>query len=118
MICHYSITARKHAKKTAKVTESDYERLLAHLGTYLQNHTFEMDKTKSHVHMHGILGLPKGFLRKKLCLEGYNLRMDPIYDFQGWEKYIQKDQKLQERVSMCLFAASSDARAASAEKEA
>lgn len=110
MIVHFAVTARKHAKKTAPVTESDYERLLAHLGTLLQHHTFENDKNKPHVHMHGILGLPKGYLRKKLTLEGYNLKIEPIYDFQGWEKYIHKDQSLQERVSMCLFAAQSDAR--------
>lgn len=55
----------------------------------------ELD-SKGKLHYHGILYLDKGFFRKRLCVKGYHIKLDELYDRAGWIKYILKDQKKEE----------------------
>jgi len=48
--------------------------------------------SKGKLHYHGIVSIPKKCFRKNLCLTGLHLKMKPIYDEEGWERYYKKDQ--------------------------
>jgi len=88
----YAVTYRKHAKKADSVGENDFKSLLEHLGKRLATHCFEKDKGKDHVHMHGVIKIPIGFFRKKLVLEGFNMKIKLITDMKGWLRYLAKDR--------------------------
>ena len=90
----YTITIRKHAKKNEKVTDSDFEPILNHIGDRLKYHVFENDKSKPHRHVHGVLQISKSekFLKSSLCIKGFHTKCDKIYDLEGWLVYCEKDQ--------------------------
>lgn len=44
-------------------------------------------------HIHGILILPKGFFRKKLCPKGFHIKLEYMYDEVRWLRYIRKDRQ-------------------------
>lgn len=46
------------------------------------------------LHVHGIIQIPKGFYRKRLCLQGLHIKLEELYDPEGWIRYIRKDQKV------------------------
>lgn len=58
----------------------------------VQEYYGELD-SKGRLHFHGIISIPKGFYRKKLCMPGLHLDLEEIYDLKGWVKYIKKDLK-------------------------
>lgn len=99
---NWAITVRKHATKTTQVTEEDYDSYLAHVSPYLTFHTFEKDKGKDHVHMHGVVKLPINFLRKKLQLPGFNILLKEITDYRGWIRYCKKDQQVRRMFQLHL----------------
>lgn len=43
------------------------------------------------VHIHGIVVLRKGFLRKKLCVPGFHCHLSEIVNEDIWLKYCRKD---------------------------
>lgn len=92
----FSLTVRKHYKKADPLpSEADFQVVMESLGAFLQQHVFEDDKhIKGGVHMHGVLNLPNNFLRKRLLVKGFNMKMDPIFDINGWVKYMEKDKRL------------------------
>lgn len=51
----------------------------------------ELD-SKGKVHYHGIVLIPKGMYRKKLMMPGLHLKLEELYNREGWMKYITKDQ--------------------------
>lgn len=91
---YYTITIRKHAKKTVEVNDSDFKPILDHIGDRLKYHVFENDKSKPHRHVHGILQISKSekFLKSSLCIKGFHTKCDKIYDLEGWLAYCEKDQ--------------------------
>ncbi len=100
---NFAITIRKHGCFLGKIRESDYDIVIDHLGGFLVQHVFERDKTKDHCHMHGVLALPSGYLRKKLTLRGFNMKFVPIFNMAGWLAYMAKDPELRDTVRLELF---------------
>lgn len=62
------------------------------LGCIVTKKFAEPDKT-NRCHIHGIVEIPRGFLRKKLEKSGvYNNHFEEIYDERGWINYCRKHQ--------------------------
>lgn len=43
------------------------------------------------LHYHGIIYVKKGFFRKRIMMKGYHVKLEEIYNKEGWVKYIHKD---------------------------
>lgn len=98
----YAITIRKHSKKNAKVTEKDYDSVIMHLKQYMQYYVFENDKGKDHVHLHGLITIPANMFRKKLLLDGFNMKIVAITNSKGWLDYCNKDKRYRKKISFEL----------------
>lgn len=48
--------------------------------------------SKGKLHYHGIIHLVKGFYRKRLTTPGFSVKLEELYDKEGWIKYINKDK--------------------------
>ena len=94
----FAVTYRKHGKKSDTILKEDFKPLLDFLGKKLVTHVFEKDKDKDHVHLHGIIKISKTYYRKKLCFEGFNLKIKPIWGMDGWLKYLSKDQPYRQKI--------------------
>lgn len=55
--------------------------------------SYEEYDEASRLHIHGIIEIPKGFYRKKICMKGLHVKLEELYDPAGWLRYIRKDQK-------------------------
>lgn len=85
----------KYIKKDIEVAPSTYEpirQLMITHGIRLEQCYYEPD-SKGICHMHGIAYIPKGFLRKKICINGFHTKFVEIYDREGWIQYCKKNQK-------------------------
>lgn len=47
--------------------------------------------SKGKIHYHGILYLEKGFFRKRICCNGFHIKLKEVTSREGWIKYIHKD---------------------------
>jgi len=54
---------------------------------------YEIDSNDK-LHVHGIIMLQKGFLRKRLCLQGFHVKLEEIYDENSWLRYINKTKPM------------------------
>lgn len=90
----WACTIRKHAKKVDKVTDDDYVTCLKHIRSQvtIEDLVYEYDKGKDHSHVHCTLKIPKGYFRGKLRCPGFNLKLKPVTDLEGWLKYCHKEQ--------------------------
>jgi len=78
-----------------ELSPTDYAEIIQHYHKYgfVDCHYYEKD-SKGKMHVHGIILLRKGFMRKKLCAIGFHTKLVEMYDRRGWELYILKDQYL------------------------
>jgi len=71
----------------------DYADFLTHAVRYGHiNHVVQEKGLNNHNHIHGIITLPKNFLRKRLSYLGYHLHLTEITDERPWLRYLQKEQ--------------------------
>lgn len=89
----YAVTIRRNDKQDA--TETDYIPMLDHLiksGVVIHELVYENDsgKTYAGMHVHGVLYIKKHFYRKRLMKDGFHIKMEEIYSWEGWQKYINK----------------------------
>lgn len=87
----YAYTLRK-TKNPESNTKGHYVNHIAKLsrkGLTFQDNNFEM---KAGLHMHGVVQIPDGFNMKTLKIRGWHLFLREIFDPQGWQKYIIKEQ--------------------------
>jgi len=88
----YAITMRK-TKNPDKVKLSHYVNQMnyfkAYLGCYFEKVTFEYT---AGLHMHGVIIIPKNTSLVRFRVRGWSIRLDEIYDYNGWIQYINKDQ--------------------------
>lgn len=89
----WACTIRKHAKKTDTVTDDDYIAALNHIKTKctVEDLHYEYDKGKDHSHVHCTLKIPKGMFRGSLRCPGFNMKLKPITDLEGWKRYCRKE---------------------------
>lgn len=90
----WSFTYKKSGKAD-NVKSSDYLHILTVLkrhGNVTRNY-YEKD-SKGKWHVHGVVELPKGFYRARVCLPGYHVHFKEIWNEEGWEDYMRKDQLL------------------------
>lgn len=93
----FSFTAKINVNMNIDIAPSDYDNLFSlwvKMGCIIETKVFE-DDTRGKCHVHGIISIPKGMLRKKLMLNGIHIKMEPIYDKSGWLEYIRKTVKPQ-----------------------
>lgn len=87
----YAFTAKYNNKE--KATYEQYNLLFdkwAKCGQ-IQKQIYEKDSI-GRLHAHGIISLPPNFFRKKLSDAGLHYKLEEIYNFEGWNKYIMKEQ--------------------------
>lgn len=85
----FAFTVKKLGGNTAKL--EDYVPVVCHLRDFgfLKHIEYEYD-SHGKLHIHGIIMLRRGFYRKKLCVQGFHMKLELIYDEKGWEDYIIK----------------------------
>lgn len=75
--------------------DADYDpffKKLSYFNISVEYKVKEFDKFgKSHYH--GIIYLPKGFFRKRIIVKGFHLKLEELYNREGWIRYIHKDVK-------------------------
>lgn len=83
--------------RTGEVTEADYQPFFDRIDNLNITVEYKMPEkdSKGKLHYHGILYLKKGFFRKRICLKGFHIKLDELYDRKGWLKYIHKDVEFQ-----------------------
>jgi len=86
----WAFTVKKLGK--GKVTLESYVDVIGLFNKYgfIKKAEYERD-SRGVLHVHGILLLRKGFLRKKLLLQGFHTKLEELYDESGWVDYIVKD---------------------------
>lgn len=89
----YAVTIRRNDKQEA--SEVDYDPMIQHLmknGVIVHELVYENDNGKTYkgIHVHGVLYIKKGFYRKRLSKDGYHIKMEEIYSWEGWQKYMNK----------------------------
>jgi len=75
-------------------------RILAKHG-HIECNVYEKD-SHGKWHVHGILSLPKKFFRKKLMTHGYHIKLVEIYNLEGWQSYLKKDQHIANQLTRNL----------------
>lgn len=89
----YGITIRYHEKKVAE--SKDYDKFISMLerkGVIIHCIVYEEDNgtTYSGKHVHGVVYIKKHCYRKGLQLPGYHVKLEEIYNWSGWMKYLDK----------------------------
>lgn len=89
----YGFTVKKLGKEQAEI--EDYCAWFIHISKFknvvIEHHYPERD-SQGKIHYHGVIYVPKTFYRKRLEFKGFHLKLEQIYDLQGWIRYITKDQ--------------------------
>lgn len=91
----YAYTVKCVKGTIESIIPSTYEPFFNRLGRIgsmnIQYKVFEKDKN-GRLHVHGVFDCHK-FARVDINMNGYSIRIEPIYDMQGWLSYIAKDQE-------------------------
>lgn len=79
----------------ANATRDDYLNVIKRLRFFdpYMDHVFEEQPV---LHIHGVITLPKGFMRARLIEPGMSMKLEEIYDMLGWISYINKQQQQDE----------------------
>lgn len=85
----YAFTIKKLGKSV--VSLKDYADIMSNMTNYgfVKCAEYERD-SQGKLHVHGIVLLRRGFFRKKLCMQGFHVKLEYIYDENGWINYITK----------------------------
>lgn len=77
---------------TIEPTREDYTVVVDRFLNYgfISNLVEEKDPS-GRLHIHGTIQLRKGFLRKRLIVKGFHLKLVEIFDQKGWDAYCSKD---------------------------
>jgi len=89
----WAFTVKKLGSNLVQI--GDYSHVLAlynRLGD-VRYAEYEIDSNDK-LHVHGIIMLQKGFLRKRLCLQGFHVKLEEIYDENSWLRYINKTKPM------------------------
>lgn len=80
-------------------TKEDYDiikEIWEKQGVEIKKMIYEKDKIDK-LHVHGIMTLDSGFYRQKLMLPAVNINIQKIYNEEGWERYIAKQQGIKNK---------------------
>lgn len=77
----------------ADATKEDYAPFFDKLAKLTIPIEYKILERDSHgkIHFHGIIYLKKGFFRRRICLKGFHVKLEELYDRKGWLRYIHKD---------------------------
>lgn len=80
--------------KDNRVDSTDYDQFFDNLTKHkcIVECKYPEYDAKGKLHYHGVAQVPKSLLRKKLVLAGLHVKLDEVYDQEGWLRYIKKDQ--------------------------
>lgn len=88
----WAFTIKKLGGEASEVCEDDYINILDTFSKAGQvTHAIHETDPKGRLHVHGVILLRKGFYRKMLCLQGFHVKLDELYNESGWIRYIKKD---------------------------
>lgn len=92
---NYGFTFKKNLGKAEFIDESDYEPILRNLNRVgkVVDVIYEKDK-KGRLHIHGIVTFTRSPLFRMLCPKYYHSYFEELYDQAGWNRYMMKDQKI------------------------
>lgn len=87
----WAFTIKKTGRNLTDVKIEDYALIIDKFNKagFIKDIAKEND-SKGVLHLHGIILLRKGFLRKSICLNGFHVKLVEIYDENGWLGYITK----------------------------
>jgi len=84
----FSVKVLKNPKEATAMTYVSY---IDHMYNHgLIKYIFYEYDSQDIMHIHGVIILRKGFLKKKLCYPGFNTDLTEITDEEGWLKYCNK----------------------------
>lgn len=90
----FAMTYHMNCKKSHQILLSDFDACLEQMKKYsiLIEHTFELD-SNNNLHLHATVMSNHSNLFRKTFVKGYNHTCVIIHDYEGWHRYINKDQK-------------------------
>lgn len=80
-------------KALGKDLDPDYKKVFDKLNQHnVDIHYIQGERDdKGKFHYHGLINLPNGFFRKKLIVQGFNMKLEEFYPGDEWKKYAYKD---------------------------
>lgn len=89
----YAFTMRK-VSNPHKVSEVTYVNQINYFKSHLTNVDFKVIRFEhtSGLHCHGIVTIPNNVSLTRFRVRGWSIKLEEIYDYSGWCKYINKDQ--------------------------
>lgn len=66
-------------------------------GVDIKDKVVEYGDELKKMHYHGVIGIKRGLYRKKLMMANYSIKLEAIYNKEGWQRYISKCKKIQQR---------------------
>jgi len=93
----WAFTLRKTTLKLGPIGQDKYKQHIENLcrGTSSVLNSFVFEYTNG-IHMHGILEIPKNAKMFRFRTRGWRLHLEEIYDYAGWNRYMMKEQHLQD----------------------
>lgn len=91
----YAFTLRKTSTKKGQPTQQDYQVHIDNLCLTTKSLKKEVvfERTGG-LHMHGVLEIPKTVNMYKFRVRGWKMHLEEIWDFDGWKRYMAKEQIL------------------------
>lgn len=87
----YAFTTKKLGIEPASVI--DYREILKDWSKtgriIIMDYVYETDSLGK-LHLHGMVYVEDNFYRKKMCPKGFHMKMEEIYNIEGWSHYLRK----------------------------
>jgi len=97
----WAFTLRKTTTKRGVPTEEDYHNHLAKISRsttcFVREYVFEQTKG---LHMHGVLEMHRTVNMKYFRVRGWKLHLERIWNLDGWQRYIMKEQLIKDSLSV------------------
>lgn len=80
--------------------EEDYKKIFAHWEknkVHIVEMVSEIGDESKKLHYHGLLEISRGVYRKKLHLKNFHVKLESIYNREGWQRYINKNKMIKMR---------------------
>lgn len=89
----WAFTVKYNRGQAKHVSKLQYAPFIAQLQMWgkVDEEQYEHDSS-GRLHVHGIVRLPKNFLRQRFMTYGFHYKMEPIYDRHGWLMYCKKER--------------------------
>jgi len=92
----YAFTLRKTSLKKQPTPEDYFQHIEKWTCAGLCEIVDNVFEYEAGIHMHGIMEIPKRVDLKRFRVRGWNIKLEEIYNLDGWRYYMLKEQKCNE----------------------